>query len=619
MQSWRGGLRGTLSPVIRVADLELDEVSGDARYEGKRTRIRAKPLNLLGHLAQTPGRTVPKTELLEELWPDQVVSDAALTSAVREVRRALRGLGASSAIRIEAIRGLGYRLVTAAASATALDPDIESTLGRLGADGFFGRERELARLRAALDEVVAGRPRTILLEGTAGIGKTRLVAQLASQEAARDLDVLWGRCHEGPQPPLWPWAEILRAFCQSRPPAAAAPVLRPVASELGRVLPTVRALFDDVDASLEEREPEVARLSLLDGFVTFVDRMTRQRPSLLVIDDLQWADPSSLLLFSTLAARETASRMLLVGLYRGDEIQPMHALSGALGELQGNPQADVLTLAPLTDDESRAFVGGLPDSGAWSPHLEEVLRIANGNPFFLEQLVGNVRETRDHGSLPEGVERLVLRKLGQRSETARRLLSQAAVVGIQADVSLWRAVAGLDDATFRDGLDELRGAALIELEPDRMGTEAFRFDSAVVHRVAYLQTPAGERAALHLAIAEELEAESEPEGERLAELAHHFDLASEICSPSRAFHYRKLAGADAHRRRAFDEAVQHFSRADTLFEAVVAEERRPNGHGRDAEHCDLLLALSRAAREAGDDTTAARASERALGLRREAG
>ena len=609
--------------MIRVADLELDEVSGDARYAGKWTRIRAKPLNLLSHLAQTPGRTVPKMELLEELWPEQVVSDAALTSAVREVRRALRELGASSAIRIEAIRGLGYRLVTAAASATSLDPGIESTRGRLGVHPFLGRERELARLGAALDEAVAGRPRTILVEGTAGIGKTRLAAELASQKAERDLDVFWGRCHEGPQPPLWPWAEIVRTFCQSRPPAVAAPVLRPVASELGRVLPTVRALFDDVDDSLEEREPEVARLSLFDGFVTFVDRMTRQRPSLLVIDDLQWADPSTLLLLSTLAARETASRMLLVGLYRGDEIQPMHALSSTLAELQRSTQVEVLALGPLTDDEARAFVGGLPDSGAWSPHRDEVLRIANGNPFFLEQLVGNVRETRDPGSLPEGVERLVLRKLGQRSEGARRLLSQAAVVGIQADVGLWRAVAGLDEASFRDGLDELRGAGLIEPVTDRNGAEAFRFNSAVVQRVVYLQTPAGERAALHLVIAEKLEAESAPDddrtGERLAELAHHFDLASEICSASRAFHYRKLAGADAHRRRAFDEAVQHFSRADDLFEAVVADERLRNDQGRDAERCDLLLALSRAAREAGDETTAARASERALSLTREAG
>lgn len=527
--------------MIRVAALELDEASGEARFGGRLVRIRSKPFDVLGRLARTPGRSVPKAELLEEVWPDQVVSDAALTSAVREVRRALKGLGASTAIQIESIRGRGYRLVVPETD----DEDVSRAVpveARPGDVSFVGRASELERLRTALDDVLGGAPRTAFLAGAAGIGKSRLAAHFSAASAAHDIDVFWGRCHEGPQPPLWPWAEIVRSFCQSGPEDEVLPILRPVASELGRVLPTVRAYFEDVEVA-SDPDPEVARLGLFDAFVVFFGRITRRRPCLLVLDDLQWADPSSLLLLSTLSSGGASGRMMVVGTYRDDEIQPDDALSSTLTELERDPAVEMLALGPLSEEESRTLVGTVGGPVADRPRVEEICRIGAGNPFFLEQLSRHVDESGENGPLPEAIERLLLRRLRRRSEGACRLIAQAAVIGIEFRTDLLRALAELDEASFRDQLDELMRAGLIEAASDGGEEGLLQFTHTLLRRAAYLETPAGARAALHLAIAERLEAESGSEitGDRAADLAHHFDLASDLAPPERVLHYRRLA------------------------------------------------------------------------------
>lgn len=603
-----------------MGGLELDRREQEARYGDKVVRVRPKPFGLLLRLAATPGEAVSKAQLLDELWPRQVVSQSALSSAVRDVRRALRALGTGDSIRLESVRGRGCRLVTARpAESPPSEPGSARSDPTKRTSRFVGRQAYLERLTAALEAALAGRPQTVFLAGPAGIGKSRLAEQFAAVAESRGARVFWGRCYQGQQPPFWPWAQIVRAYCQTSDQEQARTVLRPLAPELGRVLPTVRALFDDVAPALHQN-PEIARLSLLDSFVTLFDRLADRQLCVLVVDDLHCADSSSLLLLGDLAAGSGPSPRLILAAYRDDEVEPSHPLSSTLASLRRDETVQLLALEPLSEEESAQLVAGLGAVDELDPRRSEICRVAGGNPFFLEQLFRHVDESEASGPLPMEIERLVLRRLETRSPAARRLLTCAAVLGEEFRFDLLRRVAGVGAAEASELLEELRRAGLVD--PPSSAEGGHRFTHALLRQAVYLQTPSDVRAALHRDVAVRLEADlgGAAAGERAAEIAHHFDLACDLGEALRAYRYRTLAGEEAYRRLAFREAAQHFARADALFDRAHASGGVEAAHAAGgveaapAERCGLLVSLSQAARKSGDGAAADQAWERALPL-----
>jgi DNA-binding winged helix-turn-helix (wHTH) protein/tetratricopeptide (TPR) repeat protein len=622
----RGGLAASLGlcpillasfgAMLRVGELELDADSLEAWHAGRRIRIRGKPFGLLDRLARDVGRVVSKDRLMAELWPAQMVSQWALTSAVRDVRRALSELGVAETIRIEAVRGRGYRLSMPAA-ATAENAAQRSPSATARHPGtLVGRETELGRLDAAVEDALAGRSRTILVTGPAGIGKSRLAAQLETLASARGVDVFWGRCQEGDGPPLWPWAEIVRALVKSRDPDDIRPILRAVAPELIDVLPSLRALFADVVAT-RRMDPELARLGLLDGFIELLDHMATRRPCVLVVDDVQWADSSSLMLLRSLALRRVDSGLLTIALCRDEEVEPPHPAVDLLAALEREESVEKVALGPLATEQSMDLLGTLGAGAAGDARLDELCRIAAGNPFFLRELYRHLRESGDLEPLPREVERLIVRRLEQRTPAAQRVVACAAVVGMEFRADLLRPLVEEETGSLDDALDELVRAGLIEL-PVHAG-EPHRFAHALTRRAAYARIPAGDRARLHLALGERLEAAfyGQVPAERAVQLAEHFDLASSAGGTARAFSYRMLAGEDAHRRLSFEEATRHLARAVALFDAAnppdgTAEEPA----ARDARRCELLISLATVARKAGDGTTTSQAWDAAIPLAR---
>ena len=191
------------------------------------------------------------------------------------------------------------------------EPGLGATAGML-----VGRERHLVELWAALDEAVAGRGGLLLLAGEAGVGKTRLAEELAAEAASRGGLVVWGRGWEGAgAPAFWPWVQVLRA-CVGGTPAG------PRAGEIASLVPELAAVPDRGPAAGLSPDPEQVRFRLFDGVTRYLLAAAADRPLLVVLDDLHWADASSLQLLAFLAGELARDRLLVVGTYRERELDP---------------------------------------------------------------------------------------------------------------------------------------------------------------------------------------------------------------------------------------------------------------------------------------------------------
>src|SRR5215218_5044310 len=165
---------------------------------------------------------------------------------------------------------------------------------------FVGRSAELTELHAALNATTAGRGRLVLVSGEPGIGKTRLAQELSTEAQGRGCLVLWGRCWEGEgAPAFWPWVELLGAYARSLDPQTLRSRLGDAAPDLAHLVPHIKSALPDLPAP-PPAEPEQARFRLFSGVTDFLTTVASVRPLVLVLDDLHWADKSSLLLLQFL-------------------------------------------------------------------------------------------------------------------------------------------------------------------------------------------------------------------------------------------------------------------------------------------------------------------------------
>lgn len=591
---------------MRVGDLQLDGASLELRHSDDMVRISAKPFSLLERLAEQAGHVVPRAELMDSLWPGQVVSDAALGSAVREVRRALKALAVHDRVRLEAVRGRGYRL--ALAGTVDAPPAVETNEGAVSG-AFVGRTAELASLRAALSRPSGAGPHAVLVSGPAGIGKTRLSTEFAEVAARQGYRTLWGRCIEGQSVAFSPWADLLRGFTRSEDASFVRSVLEPAAPELVQVLPSLRAYLSKTGASLPA-DPELARLALLDGLVGLLTRIAERRGCVYFLEDIHWADGPSLRLLQTLALQRTSDRLLIVATHRDDEPDPDRATASIFTDLERNGVGTRLDLPPLSEDDSVRLLAALGEEPMADERTADLLRIAGGNPFFLEELHRHAATRRASRSLPERIERLVLGRVESRSPKAREVIECAAVIGTVFDGHAASTLAN-DDG---DALDELIGAGLVRAS-ESVGS--YRFAHALHRQAIYDHVPPSRRAQLHLRVARNLEesgASPVHDATTLAWTAHHYDQALEAGGREPAYRFRVLAGRDAAARFSFDEATHHLSRAVELLDgagvpgAIVSVP--------DEDKCELLSDLARFSRLSGNGASGDRALKAAIPIAR---
>ena len=289
--------------VFVFGDFELDESQCELRRGGAAIDLQPKPLHLLGYLLAHRDRVIGKDELLERVWPSVVVSETALSSALRDLRRAL-GDSASKPRWVVTLRGRGYRFIGPALEQRSASPTVDLD----GASGpLIGRDALLARFERALAEAVAGRGRIVLLAGEPGIGKTFAAQHFAAVARRRGARVVMAWCPEGEGvPPYWPWVQVVRALMADCDGNGA----RPDTSALAEIANIVPELRERWPSSSHLDRPDDVRFRLFDAMCRFLKTEAGNVALVLVVDDLHCADPSSLRFLEFLAREIAPSRLL---------------------------------------------------------------------------------------------------------------------------------------------------------------------------------------------------------------------------------------------------------------------------------------------------------------------
>lgn len=607
--------------ICRFGEFEIDAALFELRHAGQRVPIEPKVFDLLSYLVRHSQRVVTRDEIFAAVWPNEFVSDAALAYAIRGVRKAIGDDGRQQRL-IRTVQRRGFHFVgevvrTPDHAAAATPAPVASPPAGLP---FVGRDRELADLIAALDAATGGRGGIHLVSGEAGIGKTRLVHELAGIAAARGACVLNGRCYEGDGAPAYaPWMSALGAFARTASAADLGAVLGDNAADVAALVPEIRERIAE-PPPLPQMDPERARFRLFDGVARVLRRAAQRAPVLLVLDDLHWADHSSLLLLQFLGREIADSRVLAVGTHRDLLLGREHPLVQTLGALARVEACRRTTLSGLDSTAVGTFVRAAAGVETPASVIAAIHRDTDGNPFFVSEMVRVLAASSALGApsdgrltIPATVRQAIAGHLGAVSERCARALETASVIGREFEVPLLAAVvaAELPAAAVRDAvlqaIDEALMVRLIEpieaqAAPARL--RRYRFVHSLVREVVYEGLGTSRQAQLHARVGAALERMG-PAGARPSELAHHFANAGDA---ENAVRYATAAAEQATAVMAYEAAAASYELALSVL--GTAAETAPR-------RCRLLLALAWSRWQANDTSRARAAAQEAGNLARQ--
>jgi hypothetical protein len=431
--------------------------------------------------------------------------------------------------------------VAARPTRTSLEPVSETP--------FMGRQPELARLAAALSDALAGRPRTVLVSGTSGLGKTTLVRRFL-RSAKRELDAitLASRCYERESVPYKAFDQIVDALARELHREPIADALAPdEAAALARLFPPLaRALR--VSPAEQTRDPATLRRRAFSAFCKLLGSIASRRPLVIFVDDLQWGDPESAALLEA-AQTDVVGPVLWIFAFRED----VAADVACVAVVERAQAVDRIALVPLSFETTVRLATELL-AGAAPDLSRRIAREADGNPFLVTELARDTLEREDLDVLGSQLERMLARRLDALPREAREILELAAIAGRPTPPALLLRAARTGEAGER-ALVLLRSAHLIRSRSASLHealVEPYhdRLRDAIV---APLDGP--RRAALHGSLAATFASSPQIDAEWVAA---HYELAGQT---TRARELVVRAARDARAALAFERAARLFGRA----------------------------------------------------------
>ncbi|WP_062645938.1 helix-turn-helix transcriptional regulator [Streptomyces maremycinicus] len=457
---------------------------------------------------------------------------------------------------------------------------------------FIGREEELARLSGVLERARGGESRAVLIAGDAGVGKTRMLAEVAARAARAGTTVLTGHCVDLGDVglPYLPFTEILGLLAADERFAGVL-AAHPLVDRLLGAGPEADAAGAAPGSGGGE-----GRLRLFEGMAALLAELSGVTPLLLVLEDLHWADQSSRDLLRFLLSRGflqrpagdgSGHRLVILASYRADDLHRRHPLRPLLAELVRLPAVDRLELRPLADSEVARLLRALEDRPLPDATVRRIVERAEGNAFYAEELLAAT--DTESGGMPSGLADLLLIRVEQLPDTAQQVLRTAAVAGRRVTHDLLRDAAGLPEDELESALREAVGHQLLVAGED--GAYAFRH--ALAREAVYADLLPGERSRMHGAFAALL-ADRGHRAETAAERAHHYreshDLGAALAASLEAADHARRVGAPAEELRQLEALLD-------LWESVPAT-ALPVGEGTD--RVTLMLRASAAAAHAGE-------------------
>ncbi|HEY1275240.1 MAG TPA: AAA family ATPase [Thermoleophilaceae bacterium] len=496
------------------------------------------------------------------------------------------------------IQELHARLLRGPAPRLGTDsPELPSPLARAARGPFVGRAHALRRLAGAWERTGAGEPPLVLVAGEAGIGKTRLCAELAGALAADGALVLFGRCEEETLVPYQPFVEALARRVAECDVHALRRMAGNDGGELARMLPGLRNRVPGLAAPVPG-PPESERYRLFESVRGFLGA-AGAGPTLLVLDDLHWADVPTLHLLKHILHEPPASPLLVVATYRPEGAGG--ALPQALAGLERTGPVERIALGGLDRDEVATLLSARGASGSDSL-VAGLLDRTEGNPFFIEAILRQLARTGvlgtesaydelDRMGVPEGARQVIAGWLGRLGTESRGALAAAAAIGREFELDVLERVLALPADALLDLLEDAVAAGLVAEVPDAL--DRYAFVHALIREAAYEDLGGARRARLHARIGSALEELRAAERERhLGALAHHFLAAAGAGDLRRAVEYSRQAAERASAQLAYEDAAVHRERALRALELGAQVD--------DAERCELLLELGDSLYPAGD-------------------
>lgn len=617
-------LAGFEAPWVEEVRRELAELQTRARESIARAGIGLGGSELAGaeRSARELVRTAPFRESGYVLLMRSLVASGNTAEALRayeRLRRVLQEeLGTAPGAEIQALH---RRLLTGreADEPAESDPPRPSPAAREQASAaselplptwlvpprrspFVGRTGELGRLDDLWDEAAAGRRQLVLVGGDPGMGKTRLATEFARRvHDGVGAGVLYGRADEHGSLSYQPFVEALRHWAINTP-------AEELLSSLGRYAGVLSQLVPEITIRLPEQpfvqDDEPARELLFDAVTSTLAEIAAARPTLLVIDDLHWADQATLLMFRHLARSPHRSPLMVLATHRDTE--PSDALTEAMADLGRERLFERLRLEGLGPDETAALVASIQGDHS-TPELAGAIHAETaGNPFLVEALVqhlaehGDVLETLGEagapspreaiyaGGVPSLVREAVAHRAGELGPDVERVLEVASVVGREFESEL---LADVSDLPADKVVAALESAVTAGLLIDVPGTlDRYAFSHSLFRQTVYSALPKARRTTLHRRLAEALERRHGSDPRHVAELARHFSSAGSTAA-SKALEYCVRAGAAALAAFSYEEAIEHYRHALGAIDLAASDD--------EGLRCEVLLALGEAEWRAG--------------------
>jgi len=434
---------------------------------------------------------------------------------------------------------------------------------------LIGRADELKQFDAAVSQAAQGRATTLLVGGDAGIGKTRMLEEWAQRAAEAGARMVTGHCIElgAASLPYGAVVDALRRLVADTPPSRRRDVFGPphTYGELARVVPELGAADTGDDAAdallINDRQ-----MRLFEQATALLERAAARSPLVLAIDDLHWADRSTLDLISYIVHTVTTAPIVVVLAYRTDELTRRHPLRPLLARLQRAAQVVPVPIRALDRSEvadlATAILGELPGTTL----LDDVHVRSEGVPFFVEELLATADDTT--GALPDALADVLLTRVDDLPPDAQAVVRIAAAAGREVDHELLARIAAdrlsLPEHRLLQALRDAVAAQVLVVGADGLG---YAFRHALLQEAVHADLLPGERVAIHADIAVILQDRPELAGRAgvTAALAWHHLAAQD---QARALTASREAAAHARRVAAFADEQHHLERVLELWACV---------------------------------------------------
>jgi DNA-binding winged helix-turn-helix (wHTH) protein/predicted ATPase len=575
----------------QVGALRVDLPNERVSCGAERLQLTPKAFAVFRYLMERPGRLVLKEELLRQIWPNAVVTEASLTTCIREIRKELKD-DSRRGRYIETVHRRGYRFIGKVVwEQSVLDQHLEDSR----AFSFLvGREAELGQLGRYLEKAFHGERQVVFVTGEPGIGKTALVETFLNR-AAKDGTIRVGRgqCveHYGAGEAYLPWLEALSQLGQSQG-------REPLARLLHRYAPTWLAqmpwLISPAERERLQRDVTgTARERMLRELAQALEALAGEIPLVLLLEDLQWSDYSSLDLILYLATRRDPARLLLLGTFRPVEvILSGHPLKAVKQGLQIHRQCEEIQLGFISETVVADYMDArFPGASAELARL--VYTRTDGNPLFMVNLadylvakefmvqVNDRWELMGHAGevgVPESLREMIETQVERLSPQDQRMLEAASVAGTEfPDVVIGEVLEKdceeiqerCEGLAQREQFLRLKGRAKL---PDGTETTRYAFIHALYQDVLYHRLTLGRQVRLHGRTGEILQARyGDQAGEIAAELAVNFERSRDY---RRAVQYLAQAGKNALSRSAHVEAINLLTKGLELLKTLPPTTKR---------------------------------------------